>query len=184
MRQLWENPDNESEIGDLVVRYSLIVAMAENRVIGKDNGLPWHLPEDLKRFKRITMGKPLLMGRKTFQSLGKPLPGRPHVVVTRDPGFQYPGVIVAHSLGRGLELAAQLAKESGCEEVMIIGGAEIYRQAIGLMDRMYITMVDGNFEGDAYFPEFPPEHWRRLSCEQYPAENGNPGYCFLVFERD
>ncbi len=132
---------------------SIIAAMGRNRVIGKDNQLVWHLPADLKHFKETTMSKPLIMGRKTFESMGKALPGRTNVVVTRREGFEAPGCLVANSLDQALEMV------SGEPEIMISGGGEIYRQAIPLTDRMYITIIDHDFEGDTFFPEFDTREW-------------------------
>lgn len=135
---------------------ALIAARARNGVIGLDNRMPWHLPEDLAYFKRVTLGKPVVMGRKTFESIGRPLPGRLNIVVTRNPGWQAAGVQVAHSLDAALALAAAAAPE----EIMLIGGAELYRQALPQADVLYLTEIDAEFAGDAFFPEVDLARWR------------------------
>ncbi|MCG9095644.1 dihydrofolate reductase [Laribacter hongkongensis] len=135
---------------------ALIAARARNGVIGLDNRMPWHLPEDLAYFKRVTLGKPVVMGRKTFESIGRPLPGRLNIVVTRNPGWQAAGVQVAHSLDAALALAAVAAPE----EIMLIGGAELYRQALPQADVLYLTEIDAEFAGDAFFPEVDLARWR------------------------
>ena len=135
---------------------ALIAARARNGVIGLDNQMPWHLPEDLAYFKRVTLGKPVLMGRKTFESIGRPLPGRLNIVVTRNPDWQAAGVQVAHSLDAALALAAAAAPE----EIMLIGGAELYRQALPQADVLYLTEIDAEFAGDAFFPEVDLARWR------------------------
>ncbi|MCG9024478.1 dihydrofolate reductase [Laribacter hongkongensis] len=135
---------------------ALIAARARNGVIGLDNRMPWHLPEDLAYFKRVTLGKPVVMGRKTFESIGRPLPGRLNIVVTRNPGWQAAGVQVAHSLDAALVLAAAAVPE----EIMLIGGAELYRQALPQADVLYLTEIDAEFAGDAFFPEVDLARWR------------------------
>ncbi|ASJ23610.1 dihydrofolate reductase [Laribacter hongkongensis] len=135
---------------------ALIAARARNGVIGLDNRMPWHLPEDLAYFKRVTLGKPVVMGRKTFESIGRPLPGRLNIVVTRNPGWQAAGVQVAHSLDAALALAAAAVPE----EIMLIGGAELYRQALPQADVLYLTEIDAEFAGDAFFPEVDLARWR------------------------
>ncbi|WP_461480608.1 type 3 dihydrofolate reductase [Porticoccus sp.] len=161
---------------------SLIVAMARNRVIGRDNGLPWHLPEDLKYFKSVTMGKPILMGRKTFESIGRPLPGRLNIVITRNPEWQHEGVAVAASLEDALVLAANDSAAVAAGEVMVIGGEQIYRSAIEKADRLYITRVDAEVAGDAFFPDFQESDWREIKRQQ-PEQSGEIPYCFQVLER-
>lgn len=128
---------------------SLIVAMTEDRVIGRDNKLPWHLSEDLKRFKALTMGHPIIMGRKTFESLGKPLPGRHNIIISRHPSRHYEGVTVVQSLDEALDTFAAVETE-----LFVIGGAQIYELALPIADRLYITMIRSKFEGDTFFPEF------------------------------
>jgi len=138
---------------------TLIAAVAENGVIGNGNAIPWRLPSDFAHFKRATMGKPLIMGRKTFESIGKPLPGRYNIVVSSTPDYGPEGVVVMSSLTSALELAEDVARTEGAEEIMIGGGAEIYRQALPLADRLLITHVHLRPEGDARFPAFDPADW-------------------------
>ena len=135
---------------------SLIAALDKNRLIGADNGMPWHLPADFKHFKEITMGKPVIMGRKTFESIGRPLPGRQNIVISRK-GFSADGVTSADSIDTALQLV------SNVEEVMIIGGANIYQQMIDKADRLYLTHVDAECEGDAWFPEYKKDDWNIIN---------------------
>jgi dihydrofolate reductase len=144
---------------------ALVVAVAENGVIGRDGGLPWRMPSDLKTFRRVTMGKPVVMGRRTFATLKKPLDGRDNIVVTRDPAFAAEGVSVVGSLPDALTLARVLARTRGADEIMIIGGGEIYRAALPLADRLYWTRIHGRPEGDTHFPELDAADWRRVSAE-------------------
>lgn len=164
--------------------FSAIAALTRNRVIGQGNGLPWRLPGDLKFFKATTLGKPVVMGRKTFQSIGRPLPGRPNIVVTRDPGFVAEGVHIARDIDTALDLAATLARASGAEEVMVIGGAEIYAQALPRLDRLYLTRIDAELEGDAHFPEIEPRAWRE-AARSNPVLDETSGltYCFTTLHR-
>lgn len=164
--------------------FSAIAAMARNRVIGQDNGLPWRLPGDLKFFKAMTLGKPVVMGRKTFQSIGRPLPGRPNIVVTRDPGFAAAGVHVARDIGTALDLAATLARETGADEVMVIGGAEIYAQAMPRLDRLYLTEIDAEIAGDAHFPEIEPRVWHEAArTNPVLDEASGLSYSFVTLHR-
>jgi len=159
-------------------RVSLIVAMAKNRTIGINNTLPWHLPADLKRFKELTMGHHMIMGRKTFESIGKPLPGRTTVVVTRNADYSVPGVIVANSL------EAALAACGTDEEIFVIGGAELYRQAIDFADRIYLTEIDADISGDAHFTEFDRKLWQETERVNHaPDEKNVHSYHFVVYER-
>jgi dihydrofolate reductase len=160
------------------MKISIIVAMAANRVIGCDNRLPWHLPADLAHFKAITMGKPIVMGRKTWESIGRPLPGRTNIVITRDRGYQAPGCVVVHSIEAALEAAR------GQDEVMIIGGAEFYRQVLPQADTLYLTCVAGEFAGDTFFPVLADGEWREVACEAHAADEKNPhAYRFITLER-
>ncbi|TNF35149.1 MAG: dihydrofolate reductase [Gammaproteobacteria bacterium] len=152
------------------MRVALIVGMAENGVIGRDNTLPWHLPADLQYFKRMTLGKPIIMGRKTFESIGRPLPGRTNIVLTRQPGFAPAGVVVAANLDEALRLGQAQAARDGADEVMVIGGAAVYAEALPVADRLYITRVHLSPEGDARFPEPDPRQWQRLSAEPAPDQ--------------
>ncbi|GAA0561795.1 dihydrofolate reductase [Halomonas salifodinae] len=165
------------------VPVAMIAALSRNRVIGVDNQLPWYLPEDLKFFKRMTQGKPLVMGRKTFQSIGRPLPGRLNIVVTRDAGFAHPGVRVCHDLASALELAEQQALLEGAEEIMVMGGGEIYRQALPFASRLYLTEVDLTLEGDARFPELPMAAWEEVQRVAGTPVEGQPSYHFVAYRR-
>lgn len=162
---------------------SLIVAVSENNVIGNDNALPWHLPADLKHFKTLTMGKPLIMGRKTFQSIGRALPGRLNIVVTTGQK-EFEGATRCSSLEDALNVAKQAALESGAEEIMIIGGAHVYKQALPIAQRLYLTRVHTNVDGDTSFPEIPDRDWTEISAEQYPPHGDVPGYSFIEMHRN
>jgi dihydrofolate reductase len=166
------------------VRLSLIAAVARNGVIGSGQGLPWRLPADMQRFKRLTMGKPVIMGRKTFQSIGKPLVGRVNIVITRQGETLPEGVKYAPSLDTAISIAGEEAARSGAGEVMVIGGGEIYAAAIGRADRLYITHVDASPRGDAHFPPIDPAIWNPVSSEQHPAgERDSEATTFVVYER-
>jgi dihydrofolate reductase len=159
---------------------SAIAATARNNVIGKDNQIPWYLPEDLKFFKRTTIGHHIIMGRKNFLSIGRPLPKRTNVVITRDPFFTATGCIMAHSLDEALEIA----KRNGEDEAFIIGGGEIYRQSLPYWDKLYLTEVDLEVEGDVFFPEIDESEWEEISSEPHKADEKNPcDFTFRVFER-
>lgn len=161
-----------------------MVAMASNGVIGRENRLPWHLPEDLRYFKRTTIGKPVIMGRKTFESIGRPLPGRPNIVVSRSVDWSAPGVTVADSLESALDSARALAAVSGAEELVVIGGAQIYAAALPLASRLYVTEVHAAVAGDAWFPPVNPAEWREIAREEYAATVDNPyAYAFVVHDR-
>lgn len=167
-----------------MIDLAVIVAAAENGVIGRNNALPWHLPEDLRYFKRVTLGKPIVMGRKTFESIGRPLPGRTNIVITRQPEYSAKGVKVVSSLDEALELAADVALIDGVSELMVIGGAEIYRAALPRARRLYLTEVHAEVEGDARMPGLDWSDWREVSRESWPASEANPyPYSFVVFER-
>ena len=157
-------------------RVTIIVARAANGTIGRDNGLPWRLPEDLRHFKAATMGHAVIMGRKTFDSIGRPLPGRRIIVVSRDPGWRHDGCERAGSLREAIALAA------GSDDVFVAGGAQIYREALPLADRAIVTEVAIEAEGDAHFAELDPAHWRLVSREPHRSETGL-GYAIAVYER-
>jgi dihydrofolate reductase len=160
------------------VKIAIVVAMAENRVIGRDNRLPWHLPADLRHFKQLTVGKPVMMGRKTHESIGRALPGRTNIVVTRDHSYQAPGCVVVHSIEGALRAA------EGHEEAMVIGGTEFYRQLLPKAERIYLTLVHAVFEGDALFPEITPGEWREVERTDCTADEKNPWpYSFIRLER-
>jgi dihydrofolate reductase len=147
---------------------SLVVAIAENGVIGRDGGLPWRLSSDLKTFRRLTMGKPLIMGRRTFQSLKKPLDGRDNIVVTRDESVRPDGAIVVPSFEAALALAKDCAKARGADEIMVIGGADVFAAALPLAGRIYKTKVHGRPEGDTHMPKVDWKAWREVSREALP----------------
>ena len=164
------------------MKLCLIVAVSRNGVIGLNNQLPWHLPEDLKYFKSVTMGKPIVMGRKTYDSIGRPLPGRTNIVITRDASWSAPGVEVAQTLEAALELGATACKAAGAEEIMVIGGEQIYRMTLDSAERLYLTQVDAEVEGDAFFPEIDPEVWKQVSV-QVPEKTDTHPYRFLILDR-
>lgn len=160
------------------MRLSLIVAMSDNRVIGHRGELPWRLSADLRRFKALTMGHHLIMGRRTFESIGRLLPGRRSVVVTRQTGYNALGAAVAHDLDAALKLA------EGDEEVFVIGGAEIYRLALPNVERLYVTRVQTEVTGDAFFPEFDETQWRLSQCDGHLADEKNEfDYSFCIYDR-
>jgi dihydrofolate reductase len=154
----------------------LIYARASNGVIGKDGKLPWHIPADLKRFKALTMSKPMIMGRKTFDSFPSPLPGRRHIVLTRDRDWQSEVAEVAHSRAEALQLA-------GNGQIAVIGGAEIYALFEQEAERVELTEVHGEFEGDTYMPALDAAVWQEVAREDHPAENDRPAYSFVTLER-
>jgi dihydrofolate reductase len=162
----------------------LVAAVARNGIIGANGGLPWRLSSDLKRFKTLTWGKPLVMGRKTFESIGRALPGRETIVVTRDPAFAPPGVLVAHDLDRGLDLAADRASAMGAGEIIIGGGGELYAQTIERANRLFITEVGLDAEGEVRFPLINPHEWRetgRETGERGPRDDAD--FAFVTYER-
>lgn len=159
---------------------SLLWAMDENRLIGKDNDLPWRLPEDLKYFKKVTMGHPIVMGRKTYESIGRPLPGRQNIIITRNPNYKVDGCDVFHSID---EFLSYYKSQSG--EIFVIGGAEIFKATIPFADRLYVTKIHETFTGNAYFPELDMGKWSLISSEQGIRDEKNPyDYEFLVYERN
>ena len=157
---------------------SIIAALAENRVIGVNNTLPWRLPNDLKHFRRLTTGHAIILGRKNYESIGKPLPERTNIVITRNRDFHADGCLIAHSLDEALALA------SNDPEIFIIGGAEIYRAALARADRLYLTRVHAAIAGDTYFPEFDETEWQEISRERHATDERHAfDYSFVVFER-
>jgi len=162
---------------------SLIAALGENRVIGVDNSMPWHLPGDFKYFKATTLGKPIIMGRKTWDSLGRPLPGRLNIVVSRQADLQLEGAEVFSSLEAAVARAEEWALEQGASELMLIGGAQLYTQGLEHADRLYLTRVALSPEGDAWFPAFDQQQWQLVSDLPTPAEGDKPAYSFEVWER-
>jgi dihydrofolate reductase len=160
---------------------TLIVARAKNGVIGRDGGMPWRLPADLRRFKALTVGKPVVMGRKTFESIGKPLPGRHNIVLTRQAGWAAPGVTVVPNLAEAV-VAAGLDPRVRAE-VMIIGGAEIYALALPVATRVELTEVDAAPDGDTILPAFDPARWQEVAREAHPPADGQPGFAYVTLER-
>lgn len=158
---------------------SLIVAMDGNNLIGDQNRLPWHLPADLKYFKAMTIGKPIIMGRKTFESIGKPLPGRENIIITRNRAYHQDGIHIVHSLVEAIELAKTLTDT----EMMIIGGAEIFEQALPITTRIYLTQIEEKFSGDTYFPRLDASSWRTISEEKHEPDKDNKyPYRFIILE--
>ncbi|MFC0274356.1 dihydrofolate reductase [Metabacillus herbersteinensis] len=158
---------------------SLLVARDENGVIGNNNQLPWHLPADLAYFKRVTMNHKIIMGRKTFQSIGRILPGRENIVLTRDPAFSYQGCTVLHSIEEMLQKYEHLN-----EEIFVIGGAEIFKEVLPHANRLYITEIHHAFEGDTFFPDINSSEWRAISKEAGVKDDRNPyNYEYVVYER-
>ena len=167
------------------MKVGVIVAIAENGVIGKDNNLPWRLSSDLQYFKKTTLGKPIIMGRKTYESIGKPLPGRTNIIVTRNQHYQQEGCVVAHSL----QEAITCARNEAAGTVMIIGGAQLYREALliepPMVTHLYVTEVHHTIEGDATFPSINKAHWQELSREPHSADDKNQyDYSFVVYKRN
>ncbi len=160
---------------------SMVMAMDLNRLIGKDGGMPWHISAELKYFKRITMGKPVIMGRKTYDSIGKPLPGRPNIVITRSDSWSAEGVQIANSLAQAFELAE--AHEA--KEVMVIGGASICEEAMSHTDRLYLTVIDHEFDGgDTWLQSYQPDEWQQVSAESHDeTADGGYRYTYKVLER-
>ncbi|NVK23423.1 MAG: type 3 dihydrofolate reductase [Gammaproteobacteria bacterium] len=158
---------------------SLIAAMANNRVIGKDNDMPWHMPADLAHFKRVTLGKPVIMGRKTYESIGRPLPGRQNIVITRNSDWHCEGVDVVSSPEQAL------AKVSDAEEVMVIGGGNIYQQFLPLANKLHLTFIDLDVDGDTKFPDWnEAADWRQTESESYSADDKNKhAYQFVILEK-
>ena len=157
---------------------SIIVAKSRNNVIGNEGNLPWHIPEDLKKFKSITMGKPMIMGRSTFESIGKALPGRKNIVMTRDKEYQANDISVAHTLEEALILCGQ------AREIMIIGGGEIYKLFFGMVNRLYLTNVEKYIDGDVFFPEIDLSKWKMIRKEEYPMNTKRKiGFNLEILER-
>ncbi|MEO6508426.1 MAG: dihydrofolate reductase [Patescibacteria group bacterium] len=160
------------------MKLSLIVGISENNVIGKDNKLPWHLSVDLKRFKRLTTGHSIIMGRKTYDSIGRPLPNRTNIVITRDPNYGVEGVMVAHSLDEAVKIAQ---KSPGSDEVFVIGGAQIFQEALKIADKLYLTIIHKQIEGDVYFPDYAS--FNKVISQEDGSE-GEYNYSFIDLERE
>jgi dihydrofolate reductase len=164
------------------MKVALIVAVSQNNVIGRDNQLPWHLPEDLQYFKSVTMGKPILMGRKTYDSIGRPLPGRTNIVITRDPSWAAEGVVVVNSLEDAISAGAEACEAADSDEVMVIGGAQIYRDCLPIAEKLYLTKVEAEVDGDAFFPKIDMDQWHKISEKEPKTVDKHP-YRFLILER-
>jgi len=157
---------------------SLIVAMDRNRLIGRGNALPWHLPADLAHFKAVTMGKAIIMGRKTYESIGRPLPGRHNIIISRNPVFSAPGCTVVASVEAALAAAGEV------DEVMVIGGAQLYAELLPRAQRIYLTRIEAEFDGDAWFPSLDAASWQEVACSTQAADERNPfRYSFVTLER-
>ncbi|KGD63539.1 dihydrofolate reductase [Alcanivorax nanhaiticus] len=166
------------------IRLSMMVAKASNDVIGRDNKLPWYLPNDLKYFKQVTFGKPVIMGRKTWESLKGPLPGRTNIVITRQADYVAEGAKVVTTLEEAVAMAENVAFIDGQEEAVIMGGAEIYKLALPAAVRLYLTEVHAQVDGDTFFPEYDKSEWNEIGREDFAAEGPNPyDYSFVVYER-
>ncbi|SMF55027.1 dihydrofolate reductase [Alteromonadaceae bacterium Bs31] len=166
------------------INIALVVAVARNGIIGRDNGMPWHLPEDFKHFKKITWGHPILMGRKTFESIGKALPGRTNIIVTRQKDWHAEGAIVASSLEQALIRGSGQAKKLGVDTQMVIGGAELYRQALPLAQRIYFTEVHADVEGDTTFPSLNHDQWQERERQDFAGQgNNSPAFSFVTLDR-
>ncbi len=157
---------------------SFAVAMDRNRLIGRDNGLPWHLPPDLKRFKALTLGKPVIMGRKTHESIGRPLPGRRNIVISRNPSYKAAGCEVAGSLEQAIAMTADV------EEAVIIGGTALFASALPLAQRMYLTLIDAEFPGDAWFPEYDQDEWKLIAEEKHQYNEGVADFHYRFLQLD
>ena len=163
------------------MRLSILVAMAKNRAIGKNNALPWHLSADLKHFRALTMGHPIIMGRKTYESIGRPLPGRTNIIMTRQKGYQVEGAITVNSVDDALKVCQEGV--DGNSEVFLIGGAELYRRTLRLCHRIYVTEIQQDFDGDTFFPEFDIEEWQEISREKHFSEDDKLEYHFVMLDR-
>lgn len=167
-----------------MLKLSLICAISTNGVIGRNNKLPWHLSEDLKYFKRTTMGKCIIMGRKTFESIGKPLPGRTNIIVTRNRNYDVENGRVVDSLADAIELAENIAFIDGSEEAFVIGGGQLFKEVLPVVERMHLTRIHAEVEGDAWFPEFDTEEWEEISRLDFSSSATNPyNYSICVYER-
>lgn len=166
------------------IRIALVVARADNGVIGKDGKLPWHISADLQYFKRVTLGKPVIMGRKTFESIGRPLPRRTNIVITREAAWTAAGVAVAHDLATAFALAYEDAHRTGVDEIAVIGGAEVFQQTLERADRIYLTEVHADVDGDAVWNIARPEGWTETARERHAPDTPNgPAFSFVVWDR-
>lgn len=162
------------------LKLSMIAAMGKDRVIGKDNDMPWHLPADLQHFKKTTLGSPIIMGRKTYDSIGRPLPGRLNIILSRNTNLKIEGCSVVNSL----EDAIGLAEKTDASEIFITGGAHLYDKFLEDADRLYLTLIDEKFEGDTYFPDYTQFNWQEVAKESYKADDKNPhAYSFVILDK-
>jgi dihydrofolate reductase len=160
------------------MRISAICAMSENRVIGKNNQLPWHLPADLNHFKKITSGNPILMGRKTYESIGRPLPNRDNIIITSHADYHAPGCIIVHSIKEALTMTKKN------NEIFVIGGASLYQEMLPFTQRLYLTLIHQHIEGDVFFPELNKEEWQEVECINHAAdEKNNYSFSFIILDR-
>jgi len=172
--------------GETVAALVHVVAVARNGVIGRDGGLPWHISGDLKYFKRVTMGKPVVMGRKTYDSIGRPLPGRGNIVATRNPSFRPEGIVKVDSLAEALAAGEAAAQAAGVAEICVIGGGELFAATLDRARRLYVTEIAADPDGDTFFPQIDPAQWREVSRDSVPPGSEaleTPGYAFVVYER-
>ncbi|WP_455473764.1 dihydrofolate reductase [Bartonella sp. B30(2025)] len=168
----------------MICSICLIAAVAQNAVIGREGTMPWRLSTDLKRFKALTLGKPVIMGRKTWNSIGRPLPGRTNIVITRNSAFTAEGAIIAHSLSQSLSIAKKVASQSGIDEIFIIGGGEIFQQGLSIANKILITEVLDSIEGDSFFPVFDKEKWNIVQTQYIPdGDKDSHPTRFVVYER-
>lgn len=173
-----EKPEERVSLTAKRPRISLLVAMAKNRVIGANGGIPWHLPSELKLFKSLTMGHHMVMGRKTYESINRLLPGRTTVIVTRQRDYTIPGAIVVHSVKEALDAS------KGDEEIFVIGGADLFRETLPIANRIYLTIVDAEPAGDTFMPEFDMGEWQETSSRSFePDEKHVHGYHFAIYDR-
>ena len=162
------------------LKLSMIAAMGKSRVIGKDNDMPWHLPADLQHFKKTTLGSPIIMGRKTYDSIGRPLPGRLNIILSRNTRLEIDGCSVVNSL----EDAVDLAEKTDASEIFITGGAHLYDKFLENADRLYLTLIDKKFDGDTYFPDYTQFNWKEVAKENHKADDKNPhAYSFVTLDR-
>jgi dihydrofolate reductase len=178
------------EVANLLVmknisgKFSIVVAMADQGVIGYKNATPWHMPKDLQRFRQLTIGKPIIMGRKTYESIGRALPGRMNIVMTTQKNFTAKECFIAHSLDQAVELAVSSEKYQEVQEIMIIGGASIYEQFLPRCENFYLTVIHNKFLGDTFFPAWDRSQWQVITRESYEADNKNPyAYEFINMKK-
>ena len=163
---------------------SMIVATAENNIIGKDNDMPWHLPADLAYFKKVTLGKPIIMGRKTYESIGRPLPGRRNIVISRNEDFKAEGIDSVTSIEQALALVDGSNGSEAVEEIMVIGGGAIYKHCLSAANRLYITHIKANIDGDTTFPDYDDGRWEKITSKVRPSDEKNPySLDFCIYER-